>query len=109
MSTSIQEASRSRLPSRRPALTQTLSSDNHEFTGSVGTDPNNNRPLEAFFCARGKSGADLDALLYDCGVLLSLAVQHGTPIEALKTKMADPASPIRLALEMMDQLDQEIR
>jgi len=75
---------------------------------SVGTDPNSNTPLEAFFCARGKSGADLDALLYDAGVLLSLAVQHGTPIEALRDKMAAPASPIRLALEMMHQLQQEM-
>jgi hypothetical protein len=75
---------------------------------SVGTDPKSKTPIEAFFCARGKSGADLDALLYDAGVLLSLAVQYGTPVEALKNKMANPASPIRLALEMMTEIENEV-
>ena len=105
MSTSKPAGSRRRPPSRRPAITQTHSHQGREYTVSVGADPATGNPIEAFFHQRGKPGGDLDALLYDAGGMLSLAVQYGPPISALRTKCASPTSPIGLALTMMEEIE----
>lgn len=105
MSTSTPAAFRRRPPARRPVQTQTHSSNGRDYTVSVGSDPATNKPIEAFFHLRGKPGGDLDALLYDAGVMLSLAVQYGTPISALRAKCAEPTSPIGLALTMMEEIE----
>ena len=52
-----------------------------------------------FFSTRAKAGKLLDGLLYDAGVLLSLALQYGTPATALAKSVArledgSPASPL---------------
>mgnify|MGYP004454964721 FL=1 len=105
MSISKPAGSRRRPPSRRPVITQTLLHQGREYTVSVGADPSTGKPLEAVFHQRGKPGGDLDALLYDAGVMLSLAVQYGTPISALRAKCASPTSPIGLALTMMEDIE----
>ena len=105
MSTLNQAAYRYHPPSRRQVITQSLSSNGRDYTVSVGSDPATGKPIEAFFHQRGKPGGDLDALLYDAGVMLSLAVQYGTPISALRAKCAEPTSPIGLALTMMEEIE----
>ena len=98
---------RFRPPGRRLAITETLSTQGRDYTVTVGIDPGSGKPIEAWFQHRGKAGGDLDVTLYDAGVLLSLAVQHGTPIRALHEKCAQPTSPVGLALQMMKEIDDE--
>lgn len=96
--------SRKKLPNRRPCETFTVH-DPHgsEFEVSVGYDPATDEVGEVFFSGRGKSGATYDGLLFDAGVLLSIAIQHGTPVASLaasSAKLADgsPASIVGLTL-----------
>ena len=67
-------------------------------------------PREAFFSTRAKAGTVLDGLLYDAGVLLSLALQYGTPATALAKSVArledgKPASPVG---ELIDVIVKEV-
>ena len=67
------------MPNRRPAITTTIEIEQQKLTASIGYDPSTGLPREAFFSARSKSGTLLDGMLYDAGVLLSIALQYGTP------------------------------
>ena len=55
----------------------------YELCGTTGYGPETGLPREAFFSSKVKSGTLLDGLLYVAGVLLSLALQYGTPATAL--------------------------
>ncbi len=83
---------RSRLPNRRPALTQDLRVGEHRFTASVGFDEHD-RPKEIFLDG-AKDGTDLAAILDDASVVLSVALQFGIPATALARSVARlPAVP----------------
>jgi len=76
----------------------------------VTRDPETGIPREAFFSTRAKAGTLLDGLLYDAGVLLSLALQYGTPATALAKSVArledgSPASPVG---ELIDVIVREV-
>ena len=63
-------------------------------------------PREAFFSTRAKSGTLLDGLLYDAGVLLTLALQYGSPATALAKSVARleddlPASPVGKLIDVI--------
>ena len=78
--------------------------------GSLGYDPQTGLPREAFFSTRAKAGTLLDGLLYDADVLLSLALQYGTPATALTKSVArledgSPASPVG---ELNDDIVKEV-
>ena len=98
------------MPGRRPAMTTTIEFEQQKLCGTIGYDPETGLPREAFFSARAKSGTLLDGLLYDAGVLLSLALQYGTPATALGKSVArledgSPASPVG---ELIDAIVTEV-
>lgn len=64
------------LPNRRPSATASVG----PFAVTVGFDPRTNTPCEIFIVARGKSGTDIDHILYDLGVTASKIMQ-GEPHE----------------------------
>ena len=70
----------------------------HAFTVAVGFDKCG-RPRELFLTA-GKEGSMLSALLADAAVVISVALQHGVPAEALAKSIgrlpADPVTPADL-------------
>jgi hypothetical protein len=70
------------LPQRRNAETFVVVHQNGRFTVTVGFYPDGR--LGEIFVNGGKSGADIEQLVRDAGVILSLALQHGTPIETLR-------------------------
>ena len=77
---------------------------------TIGYHPDTGLPREAFFGTRAKAGTLLDGLLYDAGVLLSLALQYGTPATALAKSVArledgNPASPVG---ELIDVIVKEV-
>ena len=70
------------LPQRRHAETFTLAACNQKLIITLGYY--NDGTLAEVFVDVGKSGTDLAAVARDAGVLLSLALQHGTPIESVR-------------------------
>ena len=101
---------RKKMPNRRPAATWNIEFEQQKLTGTIGYDPKTGLPREAFFSTRAKPGTLLDGLLYDAGVLLSLALQYGTPATALAKSVArledgKPASPVG---ELIDVIVKEV-
>ena len=101
---------RKKMPTRRPTVTWTIEFEQQQLTGTIGYDPESGLPREAFFSTRAKAGTLLDGLLYDTGVLLSLALQYNTPATALAKSVArledgKPASPVG---ELIDVIVKEI-
>ena len=101
---------RKKMPTRRPTATWNIEFEQQQLTGTIGYDPKTGLPREAFFSTRAKAGTVLDGLLYDAGVLLSLALQYGTPATALAKAVArledgSPASPVG---ELIDVIVNEV-
>jgi ribonucleoside-diphosphate reductase alpha chain len=85
---------RTRLPNRRPAVTEALSVSGLVFQASVGFCPKSGLPRELFLSG-AKDGSMLAALLDDAAVVISLGLQHDLPAEALAKSVGRlPASPI---------------
>ena len=89
---------RVRLPNRRPSVTATLNAAGQVFDASVGFDAEG-RPRELFLAAP-KPGSTLDGLLADAAVVVSVALQHGVPVEVLTRSIgrvsSGPISPADL-------------
>lgn len=63
-------------PNRRPSITDEVIGDGFKFAVTVGFDPQFGNPVEVFLTKRGKSGSDLEAALYELGVLASKIMQE---------------------------------
>ena len=93
---------RVRLPNRRPSELVTIDWAGSEYT--LGFSRDSNGAVIEVFLTGAKSGGDLDALLNDASVLLSIGLQHGASIEELRKSLArdgatgGPASIIGAAL-----------
>ena len=70
------------LPQRRAAETIDLRFWNQPFTVTVGVYADGT-PGEVFIDGR-KTGNDIQPIARDAGVVLSLALHHGTPIETIR-------------------------
>jgi hypothetical protein len=70
------------LPQRRAAETFNVRFWNQPFTVTVGFYPQGT-PGEIFIDG-GKTGQDIQSTARDAAVVLSLALQHGTPIETIR-------------------------
>ena len=78
------------LPQRRAAETFDLRFRNHRFTVTVGFYADGT-PGEVFIDGC-KTGNDIESIARDAGVLLSLALQHGVPPEAIRHAVTRGAS-----------------
>lgn len=100
---------RLRLPNRRPCVTHSI--DSGRFTASIGFDQSG-RPRELFLSG-GKPGSDLDAVLGDTAVAVSVALQSGVSAEAMALSVgragSPPAaiSPIGIALDLIALCERE--
>ena len=70
------------LPQRRARETFTLRFWNQNFTITIGRFPDG--VIGEVFIDGGKSGQDIQSTARDAAVVLSLALQHGAPIEAIR-------------------------
>ncbi len=87
-------ATRTRLPNRRPAVTETLEVAGQCFEATIGFDPATGQPRELFL-AGAKDGSALAAILDDAAVVISVALQHNVPAEALAKSVGRmPAGPV---------------
>jgi hypothetical protein len=105
---------RTRLPSRRPAITQNIIVGNTTLSASIGFDETG-QPAEIFLTG-AKDGSGLSAILEDESVVISIALQHGIRGSALAKSIAripeslegptvKPASPIGAALDLLVQYE----
>jgi len=76
---------RENLPNRRPCETIAIRHNGAAVTASIGRYPDG-RPAELFLNS-GKIDSDLDCLMADAAVAISIALQHGAPVEALRHSM----------------------
>ncbi len=79
---------RHNLPTRRMTQTRKINTaDGHTVYLSVGYDPRvPSRPREVFYSAGFKSGSQLEFMVQDACVLISLLLQHGhLPAEIAKS------------------------
>jgi hypothetical protein len=70
------------LPQRRASETFDLRFWNQNFTVSIGRYPDG--MIGEVFIDGGKTGQDIQSTARDAAVVISLALQHGTPIEAIR-------------------------
>ena len=70
------------LPQRRASETFTLRFWNQNFTITIGRFPDG--VIGEVFIDGGKTGQDIQSTARDAAVVLSLALQHGAPIEAIR-------------------------
>ena len=98
---------REALPNRRPNETTALVFGGLRFAVTIGLFPDG-RPGEVF-ASGAKPGCDLDYLLDDACVALSLLLQHGVEPAALAKSMGragDGATPASLIGALADRLAQ---
>ncbi len=117
---------RRRLPNRRDNRIETLEVAGQRFHVCIGFCPETGQPREVFLNG-GKEGSQFDAMLADAAVVISVALQHGVPGEALARSVgrlpagpvtpADldhapgrkvPASPIGAALDLITAFENEL-
>lgn len=79
-------ADRERLPNRRPTITEKIDAFGASLFVSAGFDPATGAVREVFFGGT-KEGSAMNAILDDVGVVISVALQHGVPVEALARSM----------------------
>ena len=70
------------LPQRRAAETFTLRFWSQNFTITIGRYSDG--VIGEVFIDGGKTGQDIQSTARDAAVVLSLALQHGTPIETIR-------------------------
>lgn len=81
---------RRRLPDRRPNVTREIFWNGHRITVTIGFHPKTGRPMEVF--ANTDRGGDMQAVISDSCVILSLGLQNGTPPDELgKSLLIVPA------------------
>lgn len=76
-----------RLPNRRPNLTASVDHNGATIAVSAGLDPATGRLAEIFITA-GKEGSETRHVLEDAAVIVSLALQHGIPLDALARSLS---------------------
>ncbi|MEQ8605161.1 MAG: hypothetical protein RIB45_17755 [Marivibrio sp.] len=119
---------RKRLPNRRPAVQETLLFNDQLIYATAGVDPETGRVSEIFLTA-SKEGSLLNHTLGDAATVISVALQHGVSIEALRVSLATlaertpapaeldhppaagraPASPIGAALAFLARVEADLQ
>lgn len=83
---------------------------NIDFTVGIGrdvrADGGNSYPIQELFINAGKTGAAMETMSRDAAVLMSIALQHGAPIETMRravTRNVDgtPQGPIGKLLDLL--------
>jgi hypothetical protein len=77
---------RNRLPNRRPAESFELQVEGLRYTATVGRFPDGK--IGELFLSNRKSDSSADTAARDCGILLSLALQHGADLETIRRALS---------------------
>jgi len=80
------KSTRAALPNRRPSRTYSTAWEGHPITVTVGFHPATGQPMEVF--ADAEKGGQMQATIADACVIVSIALQHGIPPEALAKSLS---------------------
>jgi hypothetical protein len=101
--------SRRRLPDRRPSVTRILVHGGSEYAVSLGFDPADSW-LGEVFTHGAKVGSNMDGILDDACIALSLLLQHGvapTSLAATMGRLGDGTTPASIIGALADLLTRE--
>jgi hypothetical protein len=95
---------RVRLPDRRPSELFDFQAMDLRFTASISRYPDGR--VAEIFCDNHKAGSQIGTLVRDAAILLSIALQHGADIEAIRRALCRDSSgralgPIGEALDLI--------
>ncbi|CAL8972795.1 hypothetical protein RHODGE_RHODGE_01008 [Rhodoplanes serenus] len=96
------------LPERRAVETFDLRHDSMSFTVSIGFY-DDGRPGEVFVTGT-KAGSGVEAVSRDGAILISLALQHGVPVDVIRHAVTRTAGdePSSIIGAVVDRLVQEV-
>jgi hypothetical protein len=77
---------RNRLPNRRPAENFELEVEGLRYTATVGRFPDGT--IGELFLSSHKTNSSADSSARDCGIVLSIALQHGADAEAIRRALS---------------------
>ena len=81
---------RAQLPSRRPSETRRLAWAGRTIFLTVGYDPDGGAPKEIFYAGGYRGGSDMEILVSDLCIALSVMLQHdGVTAETLEGSMSE--------------------
>ena len=104
------------LSARRPSLTEPIEAGDIAAYAIIGFDSETGAPLEVFLRPRSgaRVGSATDHLVDDVAVVISVALQHGVPADALARSMGrlpagepgarPPATIIGAALDLIEEV-----
>jgi hypothetical protein len=97
---------RQTLPQRRHNETFELTFWKQRWLVSVGYYADNRTIGELFINAAKSPGTELEAMCRDAAIVFSLAIQHGTPVETIRTALTrDPnGAASSIVGEILDRL-----
>jgi hypothetical protein len=75
-------SSRNRLPNRRPAESFEVEVGGLRYTATVGRFPDGT--LGELFLSSQKTNSSADTAARDCGIVLSIALQHGADLKTIQ-------------------------
>lgn len=88
-------SARKRLPNLRPSLQETVVWNAQVYTMTVGFDLRTGLPSEVFLTT-DKTGTEMDSIMGDVAVLISIALQNGIRLTDLaKTVSRIPTMPLK--------------
>lgn len=93
------------LPQRRHSETFSFEHFGQTFTATVGYHPD--RTIGEIFLNSSKMGSGADAAARDAAIAVSIAIQHGVPLDVLRKAMTrnedgSASSPIGKLLDLME-------
>lgn len=94
---------RTRLPSRRRSVNYTFEHLGHTWHANVNTEG----PVRELFLSTAKTGELLHHMSKDAAICASIALQHGCPLDELRSSLAretggEPLSPLARALDLAE-------
>jgi hypothetical protein len=97
-------SARNRLPNRRSAETIAFDRDGSRYHMTVGYYPDGR--VGELFLNHDRDDSLLDVLAHDAAILVSIALQHGAPLDEIRHALnrdsrGDAASPIGTALDLI--------
>ena len=88
-------------PNRRPSITDEVVGDGFEFAVTVGFDPEFGNPCEVFMTKRGKSGTELEATMYELGVLASKIMQENDRSRSLIIELQTEVDRLKKGIQAL--------
>ena len=98
--TLIPTRQRRRPPSRRSAEAEVFEFDGQKYRAALGRFPDSGAPAEIFIDAVGKAGSAIQQHVETAAILVSLLLQHGVALDAIKHSIG---GPIKRALDLFDE------